>query len=118
MALIKIHGGDFEGHGTLIGDTLRLRAAGTSPNDPFEQLTLTDLKSVELVTEESAGSILSALGLGLLGRVIVGPLGLAAGLLIGSAGRRATFAATFNDGRKVLATTSNSAFVKLKAAVF
>ena len=118
MAWIKVHGGDFAGRGTLVGERLLLRASDADLDAEPQSLRLSDLASVELVTEEEIPSIAKKLGLGVLGRFVAGPVGLIAGLVIGGSTKKVTFAATFKDGRRLLATTSNRAFVKMKAAVF
>ena len=57
-------------------------------------------------------------GWGAVGAIALGPVGLLAGLLLGGKKKEVTFVARFKDGRKLLATTDNGTFTKIKAAIF
>jgi len=56
-------------------------------------------------------------GWGIAGGALLGPVGLLAGLLLGGRGKNITFVCRFNDGRKILATTDEQTFAKIKTAV-
>ena len=57
------------------------------------------------------------IGWGLAGAIALGPVGLLAGLLLGGKQKKeVTFVAIIKDARKLLATTDNKTFIKLKAA--
>lgn len=119
MSKIKIHAGDF-----LLGDgsfsptfgSLQLR----TKEHKFlgEGIPLSNLETVEIATEENVKKLGGTLGWGAVGAVVLGPLGLLAGLLLGGKKKEITFVAKFKDGRKLLATTDNRTFTKLKAATF
>lgn len=116
MGKIKVHAGDFtEGDlGFLNVMTLKSKA------HPWmgESITLDKLESVELASEDSVKRIGGTVGWGVAGAVVLGPVGLLAGLLLGGKGKDVTFVAKFKDGRKMLATTDSKTYTKLQSAVF
>ena len=117
MAKIKVHAGDFlksDGQynfGSLILMTEEHNFLG-------ETIPITKLETVEIATEESVKKIGGTIGWGAAGAIILGPVGLLAGLLLGGKKKEVTFVAKFKDGRKLLASTDSKTFTKLQAAVF
>lgn len=117
MARITILGGDFlkgrsaYGFGTLV---LRTEAHPISG----ETIPLSELESIEVASEESVKKIGGTIGWGAAGALVLGPVGLLAGLLLGGKKKEVTFVAKLKDGRKFLATADSGIFTKLKAAVF
>lgn len=117
MAKVKVHAGDFlEGDGQLSFGSLKLRTK--AHRILGETIPLTELESVEIATEESVKKIGGTVGWGVAGAVILGPVGLLAGLLLGGKKKEITFVARFKDGRKLLASTDSKTFTKLQAAAF
>lgn len=117
MGKIKVHAGDFlEGDSSFSWGSLFLR---TEENKSVgELIQLTELESVEIATEENVKRMAGTLGWGAAGGLILGPVGLLAGLLLGGKKKEVTFIAKFKDGRKLLASTDSKIFTKLQAAVF
>lgn len=118
MATVKIHAGDFP-----IGDAKLTFSALTFPWQPGDGLLgasiqLTDLSDVDMAGEESVKRLGGTVGWGAAGAMLLGPVGLLAGLLAGGRGKDVTFVAKTFDGRKFLATTDAKTFTKFKAAVF
>lgn len=118
MAKVKVHAGDFVANsdgqfsfGSLILKTQAHPLIG-------ETLILSQLSEVDIATEENVKRMGGTVGWGAAGALVLGPVGLLAGLLMGGRGKDVTFAAKFKDGRKLLATTDSKTFTKLKAAVF
>jgi hypothetical protein len=117
MAKIKVHAGDFlkaDGQlsfGSLVLKTDAHRILG-------ESIPLAALDSVEIATEESVKKLGGTLGWGVAGGVLLGPVGLLAGLLTGGRKKEVTFVAKFKDGRKFMGTTDSKSFTKLQAACF
>ena len=110
MARITAHAGDFgKGAGEFFFGSVSL------PKGKFQ---LTELSEVEVATEEAVKRAGGTVGWGAAGLVVLGPVGLLAGLLLGGKGKDVTFVAKFKDGRKLLATTDSKSFIKIKAAVF
>ena len=117
MATIKVLAGDFiEGTGQLSWGSLILKTK--EHNFLGETISLTELDTVDIATEENVKKIGGTVGWGVAGAVILGPVGLLAGLLLGGKNKEVTFVAKFKDGRKLMATADSKTFTKLQAAVF
>lgn len=83
-----------------------------------EIIPLDQLDTIDIATEESVKKIGGTVGWGVAGAVILGPVGLLAGLLLGGKKKEVTFVAKFKDGRKLMASTDSKTFTKLQAAIF
>jgi hypothetical protein len=144
MARIKVHGGDFVpgASGSFSFGVLRLPTPGGFifggiPLTTHEQIPLSKLMRVEAINKEMKHRTGAAVGRGLLGATIAGPIGSVAGVLFGgplgiiAAGTTAlvgftttnhksevTFEAEFEGGRRLLATTNTATYIKLLAAAF
>lgn len=117
MAKVVVHAGDFlKGNGKFSFNSLVLRTDEHSIIG--EAIPITELETVEMATEENVKKLGGTVGWGIAGGVLLGPVGLLAGLLAGGRKKEVTFVAKFKDGRKCLATTDNKTFVKLQAACF
>ncbi len=117
MAKVKVLAGDFlKGNGEYSWGSLVLKTKEHSWVG--ETIPLTQLETVEIATEESVKKIGGTVGWGAAGAVILGPVGLLAGLLLGGKKKEITFVAKFKDDRKLLAQTDSKTFTKLQAAVF
>ena len=115
--MVKVHAGDFlKGDSQYSFGSLVLRTKEHSFLG--ETIPATNLETVEVATEESVKRIGGTIGWGVAGAVILGPIGLLAGLLLGGKKKEITFVAKFKDGRKLLATTDSKTFTKLQATVF
>jgi hypothetical protein len=68
----------------------------------FETVALRDVATLEIVTEDNQASIAGKLGWGAAGLVVLGPLGLLAGVLGGGNKRDRVMALSTRDGRKAL----------------
>lgn len=120
MAKFKVEAGDFiaEEHGWLMKDG-RLRLPVEKGSVPrYEHISLSRLETVEAATEESVKRLGGTVGWGLAGAVVLGPVGLLAGLLAGGKKKRVTFIAVLDDGRKFMATGSHKDYIKMRAATF
>jgi hypothetical protein len=117
MATIKVLAGDFlKGDGQLSFGSLTLKTKEHSFIG--ETIPVTNLETVEIATEESVKKLEGTIGWGAVGGLLLGPVGLLAGLLAGGRKKEVTFVAKFKDGRKLLASTDSKTFTKLQAAVF
>jgi hypothetical protein len=83
-----------------------------------EDIKLSDLAEIEAASEESVKRVGGTVGWGLVGGVVLGPVGLLAGLLAGGRGKDVTFVCKLKDGRKFMATASAKIYTSLSAAVF
>ena len=119
MAKFKVEAGDFiaEEHGWLTWDD-RLRLPVEKGSARYELISLSRLETVEAATEESVKRLGGTVGWGLAGAVVLGPVGLLAGLLAGGKKKRVTFIAVLDDGRKFMATGSHKDYIKMQAATF
>lgn len=118
MSKIKVHAGDYKGTGGCVLSTLTMP---WQPGDGFsvgKTYQLSELDAVEAASEEAVKRIGGTIGWGAAGAVLLGPVGLLAGLLVGGRGKDVTFVARFKDGKKILATTDSATYKKLLAAVF
>lgn len=111
MGKIKIHAGSFgrKGTGSYSWGTLTLQGRVISPSS---------LESVEIATEDNVKKVGGTVGWGVAGGVLLGPLGLVGGLVLGGRKKEVTFVARFKDGKKLLATTDRKTFKKLQALAF
>lgn len=117
MAKVKVLAGDFlESDGEYSWGSLKLKTKEHSWVG--ETIPLNQLDTVDIATEESVKKIGGTVGWGAAGAVILGPVGLLAGLLLGGKKKEVTFVAKFKDGRKLMASTDSKTFTKLQAAVF
>ena len=117
MAKVTVHAGDFlKGDSQFSFGSLVLRTEAHS--FVGEVIPITQLESLEAASEESVKKIGGTVGWGAAGALVLGPVGLLAGLLLGGRKKEVTFVAKFKDGRKLLATTDSGTFTKLQAAVF
>jgi hypothetical protein len=119
MALgrFEVHAGDFKkgkDHQLVGGELIMKR-----PNKFFrESIPLKQIETLEMASEESVKRIGGTVGWGIAGGVLLGPIGLLAGLVAGGKGKNVTFVCQLKDGRKFLATASSKIFTELTAAVF
>lgn len=118
MSKLVVHAGDFaKGAGSITGGLMFM-----PPEKWWQQwghkIPLGDIAEVEAASEESVKRIGGTVGWGAAGAVVLGPIGLLAGLLLGGRGKETTFVCKLKDGRKFLATTDTKGYTKLLAATF
>lgn len=120
MASMKVLAGDFgetKGHYFSSAKAFTItRAGGWGFN--ADKVSLAEVASIELATEESVKRAGGTIGWGAAGAVILGPVGLLAGLLLGGKGKDATFVCVLKDGRKFMATTDSKTFTQIQAGMF
>ena len=117
MAKVTVHAGDFiptRGDATFGSFVLKTDA------HPFagEAVRFEEIAEIDVASEDSVKRIGGTVGWGAAGLVILGPVGLLAGLLMGGRKKDVTFVAKFNDGRRLLATTDSKTYTKVLAATF
>lgn len=117
MSKVTVHAGDFlKGDGQFSFGSLILKT--TAHAFLGETISVTELECVEIASEDSVKKMGGTIGWGAAGALILGPVGLLAGLLLGGKKKEVTFIATFKDGRKLMATTDSSTYLKMQAATF
>lgn len=128
MSKIRVHAGDFPKVSCWVSGKNLVLATSTDPNEPAAPLeSVVVLRDVivkklgaalgwglVLGTLWSFPSLFGARDLAILGSVI----GSSAGLIAGGWRREVTFRAVFEDGRRLLGTTTSRTFTKLQAACF
>lgn len=123
VAMIKVHAGDFTGSGSYNPPifsngfgTLHLKTSSWQPRG--EKITKDMIQAVEVASEESAVRLGGAAGWGTAGAVLLGPVGLLAGLVLGGRGKDMTFILVLKDGRKAMLTADSKTYAAIQSAVF
>lgn len=83
-----------------------------------ESVFLNQIEQFDIITENNHASIPAKLGWGAAGAVVLGPIGLLAGVLGGGNKRERIMSIKFKDGRKVLLRGDAKDAEKLAAATF
>lgn len=114
MAKITVLAGDFpqcdgEYHlGTItLKTSLKPRLGKSFPVSEFKDLTIQNT--------DSNKNIKTAIGLGLAGAMLLGPVGAIAGYLLAGKNTEVTFMATLKDGGKLLAATDSDTYRDISA---
>jgi hypothetical protein len=118
MATFKVIAGDFGQGGTgqvLVGNMYRESAQGF--NMPVAGRGF-EIQTLEVATEETIKRMGGAIGWGLAGGLVLGPVGALAGVLAGGRGKSITFICQFRDGRKFLGSCNPNTFTAIQAACF
>lgn len=114
MAKNKVIAGDYEGKLIANGISHLLLMTGF-----FKKIKLTKetVESYEVMDEESRSSATSAVGRGLIGSLLLGPIGAAAAL---SAKKKGTYivAVQFKDGKKSLLEIDEKLYKVLMKSLF
>ena len=89
-----------------------------SPGKFFaEKISTAEVDTIEMASQENVTRIGGAIGWGVAGAALLGPVGLLAGL-IKSGGTDVTFVCKLKDGRKFLAVAPSKVWADLTAATF
>lgn len=109
LGRINVHAGSFKKG--LEHQYLRGKFIMKSEGKFFrEDILLSEVVRLELASEEAVISLGGAAGWGLAGSVLLGPVGLLAGLILGGKGKDVTFICVFKDERKFLGSASEKDF--------
>lgn len=115
MSKVTVISGDFlAGDAEFHGGMFRLKSA-SNPSRNLK-ISVSKLEIMESATEEIVTNKGSAIRWGLAGALVLGPVGLIAGLLLCGKEKQVTFYAKFRSGRRLLATTDSDTFLKISAA--
>ena len=121
MARLDVHAGDFK-----VGPYHEFVQAWNDKNSKLimkkkffrEKIPISRIADLELASEESVKRLGGTVGWGIAGGLLLGPVGLLAGLLSGGQGKNVTFVCKLKDGRRFMATAPSKVYTKLSAAVF
>ena len=83
-----------------------------------EKISVYQIDQLEIASEENVVRIGGAAGWGIAGAVLLGPIGLLAGLIAGGKGKQVTFVCKFKDGRKFLGSAPAKLYTKMVAEIF
>ncbi|EJM00609.1 hypothetical protein PMI18_03017 [Pseudomonas sp. GM102] len=104
MAKIIVLAGDFpQGDGEYYSGTITLKTA-LKPR-VGKSFSVSEFKDLTVQNTDSNKNIKSAIGLGIAGAMLLGPVGAIAGYLLAGKSTEVTFMATLKDGGKLLAAT-------------
>ena len=76
------------------------------------------LKSIEQLTEENKKKFIGSAGAAALGGLVLGPIGLIAGVLAGGNKKEITFVCELTEDRKFMAVADSKLYTKLKTIMF
>lgn len=108
MATINVLSGDFlQGDGDYRHGTFRLPTL-THPSTGVE-VKVSAFKRLEMATQDSITNR-DAIGYGIAGAMLLGPVGAIAGYLMAGKETEVTFIATLKDGRKLMAATDSATY--------
>ena len=113
----EIHAGDFKKgkHHQYLKNKFIMKSDGKFIR---EDILATEVEEIEVASEESVKKFGGTVGWGVAGAVLLGPVGLLAGLLAGGKGKNVTFICKFKDGRKFMATASSKIYTQIAATQF
>lgn len=116
----KIHAGDFSTqHKGMFGSG----SFSMPPEGDFWGLKKihymkNDVEEITEASEENVKRLGGTIGWGATGALILGPVGLLAGLLAGGRKKEVTFIVKFSDGKKALCTADSKLYTKMLASQF
>ncbi|MCP1446679.1 hypothetical protein J3D54_005811 [Pseudomonas sp. GGS8] len=114
MAKIIVLAGDFpQGDGEYHSGTITLKTA-LKPR-LGKSFSVSEFKDLTVQNTDCNKNIKSAIGLGLAGALLLGPVGAIAGYLLAGKNTEVTFMATLKDGGKLLAATDCDTFQDISA---
>lgn len=81
-----------------------------------ESITADKYNSLEICTEENVKKIGGAVGWGVVGGVLAGPVGILAGALLGGNKKQVTFILELTDGRQLMGSVDLKAYTAMQAS--
>jgi hypothetical protein len=115
MAKVKMLAGDFlKKDGIWYKNEFRLYTKNGL--QPDARLSGRSVRTLEVATEESVKRAGGTIGGAALGAVLLGPIGLVAGALLGGQGKDITIIIEFYNGKKLLATVGSDTYKEILAA--
>jgi hypothetical protein len=117
LGTFTVHGGDFKKGNAhqFIGGKLIMKNEDKYIREDIEP---SEIEELEVASEETVKRIGGAVGWGLAGVAVLGPVGLLAGLLAGGKGKDVTFVCKLKDGRRFLATAPSKVYNQMLSVLF
>jgi hypothetical protein len=114
MAKIIVLAGDFpQCDGEYHSGTITLKTA-LKPRQG-KSFSVSELKDLTVQSTDSSKNLTSAIGFGIAGAMLLGPVGAIAGYLLAGKSTEVTFMATLKDGGKLLAATDSDTYRDISA---
>lgn len=130
---IKLHGGDFlseeqtdkrHNYGVgaryvsalFCGDFLLVEEDENGEHQLVE-IGLNKVKSCVRASDEDSVNFSAAAGIGAAGALLLGPIGLLGGAVLGGLNKKVTYIVEFDDGKKFLGTSSSLVFKEIETAI-
>ena len=117
LGIIKVHAGDFKtgNEHQFIKNFFLLK----TKNKFFrEKISVDKIEKIEIANEENVKRLTGMIGMGVVGAVLLGPVGLLVGILAGGHGKTITFICEFKDGRKFLGSTPYKVYQDMTANIY
>lgn len=118
MAKIKIHAGDFPKGDAAIHFGKIVLPWQASDGFTRKTIALAELEEIDVASEENVKRVGGTIGWGAAGALVLGPVGLLAGLLLGGKKTEVTFVAKFKGDKKLLGSTDSKTYKAMMATVF
>ncbi|WP_166362500.1 hypothetical protein [Pseudomonas akapageensis] len=112
MSRIVVKSGDFQaGDAKFEGGIFTLKS--TLQPSRERKIPISRIAELEAADEQIVNNSHSAVRWGLAGALLLGPVGLVAGLMLCSKEKEVTFYAKFKDGRSLIATTDSATYSRI-----
>ena len=113
-----IHAGDFKkGDNHIFTNNTFLLDRSNDFAPEYEKISILLVREVTIATEENVKKLGGAIGLGVAGGILFGPVGLLAGLLVGGKRKEVTFICKLQDGRKFLGTCKEKIYKEIQVGL-
>jgi hypothetical protein len=114
MSRITVKSGDFvAGDADFEGGRFTLKS--TLHPSRERKISISRIAALETADERVVKNSGSAIRWGLAGALLLGPVGLVAGLMLCNKEKEVTFYAKFKDGRSLIATTDSETYSRISA---
>jgi hypothetical protein len=115
MARIQVLAGDFL-YGQAVYNSGCINIETALYPWPGINVSVSDLKTLEIDHDASGHSLPSALGVGMAGALMLGPMGAAGGLMFSEDTKEVSFWAELKDGRKFAGVTDAETYLSIEKA--
>jgi len=114
MPKIKVHASNFDNMEiSITGGVIFIKSKWSQLVG--DRVDPASVVALDVASEDSVKKIGGSLGWGVAGGVLMGPLGLIAGAILGGNRKDVTFIAELSEGRKFMATTDSKTYTELQA---
>ena len=121
MAKVVVHAGDFKkgkGHRFMLGQLIMETDEMGWTGFKTETILVKEIEDLDVASEEAVKKVWGTAASGAAGALLLGPLGLLTGVLVGGRKNMITFVCRFKDGRRMMAETDSKTFKRIQAELF